>query len=140
MKSISNKISRLPLLAVIACLILCLGGCRKAPINGKLDGQWQIMSVETPDTVYTPAERVYICFNLHVVNLTNLHNDVYAGNLSYSDGRIAMDFPYQEHPSQMKVLNRWGIYANPVVFDVAELTGSRLLMVSPQSTITLRRF
>lgn len=125
----------------LACMLaLMAGSCSKMPVNGKLDGQWQLMSIESEGVVQQPDERIYICFNLHVVNLTDLHNNVYAGNLHYADEKVSMDFPYMEDAWGRRELAKWGIYENPIVFEVKSLTNKQLILQSSENVITLRRF
>lgn len=125
---------------LLCMLALLVSSCSKMPINGKLDGQWQLMSIESDDGVRIPEERIYICFNLHVVNLTDLHNNVYAGNLHYADDKVSMDFPYMEDAWGRKELAKWGIYENPIVFEVKTLTNKQLILQSSKNVLTLRRF
>ena len=53
---------------IILCVCLLLGvlcSCDKKPINGKLDGRWQLMTIEYNDGSIKECERMYPIF--HVV-------------------------------------------------------------------------
>ena len=145
-----KNISRIFLagVCVLVCTIL-VGGCRKAPINGKLDGQWQIMKIELTDdgTVTTPEWRAYIDINLHVVNLTTVttaevQGDRVCGNLIYdkSASTMTLDFPYNTEGSKLERLKVWGIYSNPVTFDIVKVNGKELVIRSARSIVTCRRY
>lgn len=134
------------------CLVAILSvfaGCRKAPINGKLDGQWQIMHIENTEdgTNVTSKYRSYIDINLHVVNLHNVTSDekggiLIGGNLRYDKGasKLTLDFPYNTEGENLTLLQQWGIYTNPVTFDIVKLDGKQLILKSPETIVTCRRF
>lgn len=133
----------------LAIIILAAGGCRKMPINGKLDGQWQIMKIENlqDGSDVTSVYRSYIDISLHVVNLRNVSLDesagsVISGNMKYDKGgnTLYMDFPYNTEGSKLDQLQLWGIYSNPVTFDIVKLDGKQLILKSPETLITCRRY
>ncbi len=137
---------------IIVCgvaAMLSLSSCRKAPINGKLDAQWQIMKIEHlgEDTEWIPTQRSYIDINLHVVNLRNVTQDeqggaVIAGNLNYdkNGATVTMDFPYNTEGEKLQALQSWGIYSNPVVFHIVKLDGKQLILKSSETVVTCRRY
>ncbi len=129
--------------------LISVSSCRKAPINGKLDAQWQIMKIEhTEDaTERIPDRRSYIDINLHVVNLRNvLENEsagaVIAGNLNYDKNAstITMDFPYNKEGSKLAAMQSWGIYSNPVTFRIVKLDSKELILKSSETVVTCRRY
>lgn len=129
--------------------LISLPSCRKAPINGKLDAQWQIMKIEhIEDGVeQIPALRTYIDINLHVVNLRNVSlnetaGPLIAGNLNYDKdaATVTMDFPYNTEGEKLRALQAWGIYSNPVVFHIVKLDGKQLILKSSESIVTCRRY
>ena len=52
------------LLLLLWGLILFVG-CGKLPINGDLDGQWQIQEIRYTDGRVETPERAYYCVQLH---------------------------------------------------------------------------
>lgn len=124
--------------------VLMMGSCRKASDNGKLDGQWQIMQIETldDDQVRVPQRRVYICLNLHVVQLSSVGGISASGNMKYdkASGELNWDFPYHVTPQEISSLSEWGIYSNPVTLHVVKLDGKSMVLKSDKSVITCRRF
>ena len=68
-------------LAVISIAIMGLmaGSCDKTPINGDLDGMWQLMRVEdNGTTIDVAATQHYMCVQLHLIQLTQ-YGDVHTG-------------------------------------------------------------
>ena len=81
-------------LLIIAILFLFLtSGCQKSPINGDLDGQWQVMEV-SPAHAETPIDaRLYYCFYLHVCQLNYYGGTLTTGSMDYSGDHITLSFP-----------------------------------------------
>lgn len=129
------------ILAVLATAILLLVApcCQKAPINGDLDGQWQVMDVQPQLPQDMRDRNLYYCFQLHVCQLTQ-GGVLMSGNLKYVDNKITLDFPYATSPEGADSLKKWGIYSNPVTFQVEELNRKRLVMTDGKVTVTLRKF
>ena len=80
-------------------------GCRDLPTNGKLDNQWQILTIEYPDGhTDNPEGTLYYCFYRDIVQLT--HGGVVAtANLSQEGSTLTMQFPY----STASQLTPWGL-------------------------------
>ena len=75
---------------LLMLLLVWLFGCdRKWPMNGALDGQWQLLTVETrADGVVTDRkdERLYFRFQLQLMMLTDLGGNgygTYVGRMTY---------------------------------------------------------
>lgn len=54
-------------LTFIAVTSLLTTGCNDRPTNGKLDHQWQIMTIEYPDGTVQQPEKLYYCFYREVM-------------------------------------------------------------------------
>lgn len=127
-------------------LLIGPASCRKMSHNDGLDGQWQITSIEDKETgtVEAVSEQLYYCINLHVIQLTTYGGTLYSGNLHYDKIRqeLTFDFPYQADQIAQgdNPLVRFGIHTNPVTFRVVEKTSKRLVLSSPETVITFRRF
>lgn len=130
-------------LLYIVSILLLLTACQKAPINGDLDGQWQIMSV-SPEPVEKPIPaRLYYCFNLHTCQLTSYGEGVWtSGNFTFTDNLLTMEFPYIEPTSELgqKKLRQFGINTNPVTFTIKHLDKNSLILQNGETTVTLRKF
>ena len=76
---------------IILCVCLLLGvlcSCDKKPINGKLDGRWQLMTIEYNDGSIKECERIYCSIQLHLVELIDKGTTplTLIGHFSSADG------------------------------------------------------
>lgn len=131
-------------------------GCDKTPANGPLDGQWQLMSIETPQGIRdTKADCSYLCFQLQLTQW--FHPDsrpVYARFTHRSDSIRFYDFarvsaqaaegdndewitPCEMHEGAM---DDWGIHATDITYHVRRLDGSHLELERQDTLLTLRKF
>lgn len=136
---------RLPVISAFICffvILLTLAGCEKTPINGDLDGQWQVMEVTPAPQETVTEERLYYCFSLHVCQLTQYGDYFKAGKMDYSGNKITIDFPdvNTDDIHQTRLFRQYGITRNPVVFTVEHLDGNSLVMRDGDITVRLRKF
>ncbi|MCI9608498.1 MAG: lipocalin family protein [Muribaculaceae bacterium] len=126
---------------ILPLLLIALAGiavsCNKGGINGDLDGQWRIETIEllADGTVSEPQGR-FINMYLHTVNLTT-GPVIVAGNMTYSGKELTFEFPYNQDNTS---LNDWGIYNWQTTFSVEHLTGKSLVIASDAARITLSKF
>lgn len=129
--------------------LLSFASCRKVPVNGQLDGQWQIMTIETvaDGTVTTPSPRAYIDINLHIMQLCTADESVnggatITGNMAYdkAGATITVDFPYNTAGGNLTSLQLWGIHTNPVTFSIITLDNKELVLKTPDTIIRCRRY
>lgn len=144
-------------LAVISIAIMGLmaGSCDKTPINGDLDGMWQLMRVEdNGTTIDVAATQHYMCVQLHLIQLTQ-YGDVHTGifchfnhegntlrlydfydRTHYVDNQIA-----EEKMTDADKLSPWGIYLLDTTFQVNKLTSDALILQDPAGRVlTFRKF
>lgn len=125
--------------AILTAMLLSIAAtaCRKGGINGDLDGQWRVITVEHLDdgTVSEPYNHFY-CLYLHTANLTNPGVTATA-NMTYDKdaGRLTLEFPYGTEQ-----LAPWGIYASPTDFAIEHLTSQTLVVASDKARITMKKF
>lgn len=137
-------------LAVIGVLAsIGLESCRKASSNGELDAQWQILKIENRQTgvVTVPATREYIEINLHVVQL---NPGLMSANMIFDKEKNELwwEFPYaysdssksRNSDSYLDKLARYGINENPVRLHIDHLSHGSLILSTPTTIITCRRF
>lgn len=128
----------LPLLCLLASSFFT--GCQKSPINGHLDGMWQVMEVDPKPQQEIIRDRLYYNFSLHVCTLSYYGGGLTVGNLTYDGDRITMDFPAAQGPETRLKMRQYGIYTNPVTFDVVYLDKNKLIIENPYATVELRKF
>ena len=131
---------KINIMLLMLAMAAVMGGCQKSPINGDLDGQWQVMQVEpTPPMVFD--HRMYYCISLHVCQLSMYDEGVLAtGNLNYSGDTLKLDFRDFGTDHTDDLLRQFGINENPVVFKVEFPDKNKLILRSGDTVVTLRRF
>lgn len=135
------KNNRLNIFSLIILFVTLLSGCDKASINGDLDGRWQILEISTYNNPENIKDRqLYYNFYLHVCILSYYGGEFTAGNFVYENNRIRLHFPYINSSEGMKLLNRYGIFSNPVTFEILYLSKNKLILQDGEITITLRKF
>ena len=125
----------------LTIFILATTGCQKSPINGDLDGQWQVMTVEpeAPETII--QERMYVCISLHTCQLSVYGAGIWtSGNMSYTGDKLTMEFPNANSPESIAKLKQYGIYSNPVTFTVVFTEKDKLILKDKDAVVTLRKF
>lgn len=123
----------------MAVAMLVLAGCfNHRYINGDLDGQWQIMEIELADGTVEQPERTYYCINFHTVNLTSVGNGSATGILQYDKDASTLSLQFPNNVDGDIV--RWGILGSQVTFDIRELSRDRMVLQSPDATISFRKF
>ncbi len=144
------------MLFAFVALMAAASGCDKTPANGPLDGQWQLLSINTPDGLReTKACATYLCFQL---NLTQWfrpeQQSIYAHFTHRADSIRFYDFarvspqavegdddewitPREMHEG---VMDDWGIHSTDITFHVRQLSGSRLVLEREDTVLTLRKF
>lgn len=133
------KTKHILLSLLVSLIALMMPGCQKSPVNGDLDGQWQVMEV-SPSAADTPIDaRLYYCFYLHVCQLNYYGGSLATGTMDYSGDRMVLTFPYADEETAAG-LRQYGIDTNPVTFTIDRLDGKSLILRSPTTVITLRKF
>lgn len=141
------KISGLGWLMFMILLPLLIASCAKDNNMGKLRGQWQLMTVERPDTetVVADAPRLYMSFDQGLLQLTTsddkeMFAPQYIATVSGEEPNLKFNFPYDTYPESMDELAKWGIDTNPANVKVIELNAKSLVLDVDGNILTLRRF
>lgn len=122
-------------------LVLMLSGCQKASINGDLDGRWQLLEIEKRGvTESIKDQQLYMNFYLHVCSLSYYGGTFTEGNLKYENNKIWMQFPYINTLAGLNKLETYGIYSNPVEFQVEYISKDKMIIKEGDIIITLRKF
>lgn len=130
-------LKHLAFIATVMLIVTTLTGCRKIGINGDLDGQWRIITIENLETkeISEPTNLFY-CIYLHTVNLTS-PSVAATANMTYSGKTLKLEFPTIQDATR---LNKWGIYSTETIFNIERLNSSHLTLASEKARITLRKF
>lgn len=133
---------------LLALLLLTVGsGCRRTSHNGDLDGNWRVKAITVTSTGTTEdlGDNYFIAINLELMQLrapgmSQTQATTVTGVMDYDEdaGRLTVDFPKNDRKGDQN-LERFGIYSNPVTFQVS-VSSRNLVLKSPESVIECRRF
>lgn len=110
--------------------------CQKAPINGDLDGQWEVMEVEPEPMETNIPTRIYYNFSLHVCALSYYGGTFAFANMTYTGDELYLDFPSIKDHERI-TLRQYGILSNPVNFKVTFSGKKNLVLSNDKSTVVL---
>ena len=119
-----------------ALLLLMAGACGKMPINGDLDGRWQIMKIEYASGEEEVPERAYYSVALHTINLMKVDVGNQTGNMEYTGDSLFVVMPI----SKVKDLLPFGMNGTEQRFGVKELTSKYLVLQSDYARLEFRKF
>lgn len=149
------RLALLPLLALLAVLT----GCDKVPMNGELDGMWQLVQIEADGvTQEVKDEKLYLSFQLHLAQFTR-SNPQQLGRTNYyahfehkgnilriydlfkaADYETAQDYNNRITEENISELHPWGFYDLDTPFHVVKLTGSSMILRSDKAQLEFRKF
>ena len=118
-----------------ALLLLMASACGKMPINGDLDGRWQIMKIEYASGEEEVPERAYYSVALHTINLMKVGVSNQTGNMEYTGDSLFVVMPI----SKVEDLLPFGMNGTEQRFGVKELTSNHLGLQSDYARLELRK-
>lgn len=127
-------------------LLIGISSCDKASINGKLDGRWQLMTIEYEDGSTTECNRIYYSIQLHLVEISAKRGNggTFIGRFSYKEDEVTMsEFRCrgnEEELAGLKELEIFGINAPLTHFQVEKATGEKMILKSNYARLTFRKF
>lgn len=113
-------------LIIVTALSLCLSACHYRSINGDLDGNWKLISIEKADgSVVRPTASFY-AIAMHTINLRSQSAPTATGNIQYDKNNEVL---YIEFPRTYS-MTIYGLPDAPceVVFDIKQMSSSKLVM------------
>ena len=119
-----------------ALLLLMASACGKMPINGDLDGRWQIMKIEYASGEEEVPERAYYSVALHTINLMKVGVSNQTGNREYTGDSLFVVMPI----SKVEDLLPFGMNGTEQRFGVKELTSNHLVLQSDYARLEFRKF
>lgn len=141
---------------LLMLLLVWLFGCdRKWPMNGALDGQWQLLTVETrADGVVTDRkdEQLFFRFQLQLLMLTDLGGNgygTYVGRMTYDqeaqivqtqEMNVRTNTGDSGIAATAKQLAPFGLDNGTTRFEVVKADGDHLILESDYARLTLRKF
>lgn len=135
-------------LILAAVYLIVVTACGKHPINGKLDGRWQLMVIDYhhPDSVSRNPEFTYFDFQLKLMQLARTGGDEYKTRSIWTRFHHAEDSLHIQAISnngkkiQLKEMLPFGMNDTIQHFKVEELTRKRMILNSTYTRLELRKF
>ena len=121
---------------IAVLLILIVSACGKTPINGDLDGRWQIMKIEYASGEEETPERGYYSVALHTIKLMQVGVTSQTGNMEYTGDSLFVEMPV----SKIEDLLPFGMNDTKQRFGVKELTSKHLVLQSDYARLEFRKF
>ena len=121
---------------IAVLLILIVSACGKTPINGDLDGRWQIMKIEYASGEEETPERAYYSVALHTINLMQVGVTSQTGNMEYTGDSLFVEMPV----SKIEDLLPFGMNDTKQRFGVKELPSKHLVLQSDFARLEFRKF
>ena len=141
------------------CIYLLLSAvfsCDKLPMNGDLDGMWQLMFVEKDGEVSDVKSRKrYWSFQLHLTQFSRSGNNTYRYFAHFKhegDSLFVYDlcFPSENFTdtddnvmfteSDVHILNQWGIYSLYNRYKVEKLDSDVMILKNDEMKLRFRKF
>lgn len=126
----------------VIIVIVALTACGKAPMNGKLDGRWQLMTIDShgKDSLVYP-EFIYYDIALRVIQLKRTHGEEYEtggilGRFNHTDDSL---YIRMIHTSKDNV-RYFGINDTIQHFAVETLTKKKMILSSDYARLNFRKF
>ena len=116
--------------------MLMASACGKMPINGDLDGRWQIMKIAYASGEEEMPERAYYSVALHTINLMKVDVTSQTGNMEYTGDSLFVVMSV----SKVKDLLPFGMNGTEQRFGVKELTSKYLVLQSNYARLEFRKF
>lgn len=134
-------------------LLVILFSCDKLPINGLLDGMWQLKKIEYTNGETIFPEFTYYSIQLDLIKLSQVHNsgtpdrsiNTFLGRFQYThDSLYIYDirtwvYREEEIPATVEQLQPFGI-SNNAHFAIEKLDGKNMLLRSDEALLTFRKF
>ena len=117
-------------------LVLMVSACGKMPINGDLDGRWQIMKIAYASGEEEVPERAYYSVVLHTINLMKVDVTSQTGNMEYTGDSLFVVMPV----SKVEDLLPFGMNGTEQRFGIKELTSKHLVLQSDYARLEFRKF
>ena len=155
------RIRRFHTVLILLCGLVSvafLGTCDKMPINGDLDGMWQLMTVQTPGhTRDAKTDQVYMCIQLHMVEWRYVRNDkihfyshfrqqadsLYILDLYHASTHAAVgsdDIPVTASEMALGAMDLWGIHTLDTRYRIHHLDENDLTLEKADTIYTFRKF
>ena len=151
----SHKVNKSYYLLFIPLLLLV--SCDKTPVNGALDGHWQLTSIETPEaSIQTKENHTFLSIQLQLAFWEDNSNKVLLYS-HFTHRGDSLHFFDLVHPSAHSVddnttqwvtaeeldrglMNAWGIHSLDTRYYIRTLNSSSLVLEKADTLLCFRKF
>lgn len=135
-------------LSFLLFILLLISSCGKLPMNGQLDGMWQLMSIAPVggEEIDTKKQQLYYNVQLELLALQRGGSVEYLGRfVQSSDSLIVYDFRVHisgDNSTQAVPgdLAPWGIQGTSERFGIEKLDGDKMVLRSGEALLSFRKF
>jgi len=113
-----------------------LSSCQKEPINGKLDGMWQLMKIEYKDKPTVMPDQLYYCIQLHMVQLNGVNKSGGSGTFAHSGDSIHIVI----RERQISDVAPYGMNDTIQHFYIEQLSSQKMTLRSSYASLQFRKF
>ncbi len=137
---------RITTILLLMLMMMGVSSCDKKPINGKLDGRWQLMSIEGKDGQTTACNRIYYSIQLHLIEISDKSDKpkTFIGRFSNGGDEITVgDFRRRYNEEQHATLEElavFGLYQLDTRFKVEQVSRKHLTLRSDDACLNFRKF
>jgi len=136
-------------------LSVLLTACDKVPVNGKLEGMWQLMEIISPAGIIdVKSNKTYISFQLNLSQWQRGGTIYYAHFNHTGDYLVFYDMYSPAKPTledfndhritqeeiDQGVLAPWGVHTLNPSYVILELTSSHMTLFGGDTTLKFRKF
>ncbi len=147
-----KKITRYTLVACLAIIMVGLYSCTETSHNGKLDGMWHLVSIDTLSTSGTQdlsGDMIYWSFEFKLLELDD-KSGKYPSVLFRFDKvdrtlRLYEPYLYNRESGDVPIteidyLLPFGVESTDVTYNIEVLTSSRMILQGPTLRLNLKKF
>lgn len=111
-----------------------LPSCDKTPINGDMDGMWQLMMIQYKDLSEKQPEQLYYCIQLHMVQLQGAA--FCSGTFQHTGDSIQMVIRQQN----IDAVSAYGMNDTIQKFYIEQLSSQKMVLKSSFARLSFRKF
>lgn len=143
------------IISILMLATLILSSCDKVPMNGDLDGLWQLTEIHNGDDVQElKNEKLYCSFQLHLFMLGDKTSPRHYYGYFEKDAKQLRfhTFTYRSNYTEdnnydnlmtdekdLAIIAPWGFYSTDCTYDVVRLNSQELILKHDDTTIIYRK-
>lgn len=141
-------------LCILSLFVLLLSSCDKVPINGDLDGLWQLTTIQTPEaTRDVKSTRAYLSIQLHLSQWEQGGTTFYSHFKHEGDSIRFYDFTHAslhrdkndddewitEEEMRGGIMDAWGIHSLDARYRTRQLDSDALVLERADTVLYFRK-